>query len=79
MSKTIRPTVDHFRRAGWIPKSNEVYKEWMGDITRRIRHPLYLTQVPLLPPLLEFKKFIETHATVYEEFVRMFEGVTEAV
>jgi len=76
--KTLRPSAEAFRRAGWLPASNKVYKEWMDDLTKRIRHMPLNAAEALLPPVLEFKNFIETDATVYQEFIRMFEGVTEA-
>ena len=33
----------------------------------------------LLPPIQDFKNFIEINPTVYQEFIRMFEDMTEEV
>ena len=79
MFKTLRPSVEAFKKAGWHPVSNEAYKEWMKDLTDRVCHPTYTSRVPLLPSIQAFKDFIETNPTVYQEFIRMFEGVTEPV
>ena len=77
--KTLRPSAEAFRRAGWLPASNKVYKEWMDELTKRIRLVPFGAAEALLPPVQQFKDYIETDATVYQEFIRMFEGVTEAV
>ncbi|KAJ6602679.1 phosphatidylserine decarboxylase-domain-containing protein [Mycena vulgaris] len=77
MSTTLRPSVEDFRKAGWLPATNEIYNEWMKDLTDRIAPHGIAYHVRLLPPIQEFKEFIETNPTVYQEFVRMFEGITE--
>lgn len=79
MPKTLRPSAKAFKNAGWLPVSKAVYDEWMRELTSRIRDPRYRAETALLPPVQAFKEFIETVPTVYEEFVRMFEGITEAV
>ncbi|KZP26285.1 hypothetical protein FIBSPDRAFT_949465 [Athelia psychrophila] len=77
MPTTIRPSVAAFRQFGWLPANKEVYEEFMGDLTKRVRYH-GADQVELLPPIKDFKEFIETNATVYGEFVRMFQGITES-
>ena len=79
MSPTLRPSAEAFRKAGWLPASSEVYNEFMKDLTERTCNATYSSQVALLPPLKDFKIFIETNATVYQEFIRMFEAITESV
>jgi len=78
MPATLRPSAKAFKNAGWLPASKAVYDKWMKDLTDRIRAPGYRAETALLPPVQAFKEFIETVPTVYEEFIRMFEGVTEA-
>jgi phosphatidylserine decarboxylase len=78
MSKTLRPSAEAFRKAGWLPASDEVYKEFMKDLTARTCNQTYATQVELLQPIKDFKALIENDATVYQEFIRMFEGVDES-
>ncbi|KZP09902.1 hypothetical protein FIBSPDRAFT_938295 [Athelia psychrophila] len=78
MPKTIRPSVAAFRNFGWLPANKEVYDAFMKDLTGRVCNRTYADQVGLLPPIQEFKEFIETDAMVYEEFVRMFQGITES-
>jgi len=77
MSKTLRPLPEHFRKAGWHHASNKVYKEWMKEMSVKAHRAMKSDDVTLLPPIQDFKDFIETNPTVYEEFIRMFEGMTE--
>ena len=78
MAPTIRPSVKAFRNFGWLPANKKVYDEFMNDLTERVCKRTFADS-ELLPPIVDFKRFIETHATVYEEFVRMFQGITESV
>ncbi|KAF7965564.1 hypothetical protein HWV62_42858 [Athelia sp. TMB] len=77
MAPTIRPSVKAFRNFGWLPANQKVYDEFMNDLTERVCKRTFADS-ELLPPIVDFKRFIETHATVYEEFVRMFQGITES-
>jgi len=77
MSKTLRPLPEHFRKAGWHYANSKVYKEWMQERSVKARRAMESRDVTLLPPIQDFKDFIETNPTVYEEFIRMFEGATE--
>ncbi|ESK90803.1 phosphatidylserine decarboxylase [Moniliophthora roreri MCA 2997] len=86
---SIRPPVDAFRRAGWLPASQQVYNDYMKKLKHEITGPakkipgpgtLYDTvrSAPeLIEPIKEFKDFIETNAVVYTDVVRMFDGITE--
>lgn len=79
MSTTLRPSAESFRKAGWLPASDAVFQDFMKDLTDRTCNSTYSTQVDLLPCIKDFKSFIETNPTVYQEFVRMFEGMKESV
>jgi phosphatidylserine decarboxylase len=76
MAPTIRPSVAAFQRFGWLPASKEVYDEFMTDLSTRACNRTF--DATLLPSIQNFKEFIENDATVYQEFVRMFEGVDES-
>ncbi|ORY07698.1 hypothetical protein K493DRAFT_201776 [Basidiobolus meristosporus CBS 931.73] len=86
---TLRPSIEDFRRFGWLPASKKDYDDWMSDLHKRI-HPEakrmpgpgtpYTTapdMPPLLEPIQEFKAFIEGDAVVFTDIVRMFDGMTE--
>ena len=73
-----RPSAQAFRNAGWIPASNRVYREWMADLCKKVIVPISAAAPTLIPSVQDFKDFIETDATVYTEFIRMFEGATES-
>jgi hypothetical protein len=92
---TIRPSMEDFRRFGWLPASKKAYDDWMNDLHQRL-HPeakkmpgpgqTYSSvptgapePPPLLEPIQEFKTFIETNAVVYTDIVRMFDGMKEFV
>jgi hypothetical protein len=91
---TIRPSIEHFRRFGWLPANKKAYDDWMNDLHQRL-HPeakkmpgpgrIYSSvpkddpqPPPLLEPIQEFKTFIETNAVVFTDIVRMFDGMTES-
>ncbi|KAG8702915.1 hypothetical protein FRC09_004465 [Ceratobasidium sp. 395] len=81
--KSLRPSIDDFRRFGWLPKDPETYNKWMGklvqDITPTAQRMYSGIDVPeLLEPVREFKEAIETNAVIYTDIVRMFDGMTEA-
>ncbi|KIJ46555.1 hypothetical protein M422DRAFT_249703, partial [Sphaerobolus stellatus SS14] len=78
MTKTLRPSAHSFRKSGWLPASREHYDRYMKSLSHKARSPVYTAETPLLPPIQDFKTFIETNPTVYTEFIRMFEGVTES-
>jgi len=90
MTKTLRPSIDDFRRMGWLPISQEVYDKWMNDLNDKIVPAAKRMPGPgttygdakdapdLLAPIQDFKDFIETNAVVYTDIVRMFEGMTES-
>ncbi|THU80422.1 phosphatidylserine decarboxylase-like protein [Dendrothele bispora CBS 962.96] len=77
-AKTLRPSPQAFRNAGWLPKSQAAYDKYMGDLCHRIQRTVYSTADAFLPPVQEFKNFIEREPTVYGEFTRMFDKVTES-
>lgn len=79
MVKTLRPSPEAFRRFGWHPASQKVYDDFMNDLASQIHTVYKSTEARLLPAIQEFKDFIDSQPTVYQEFVRMFEGVTESV
>jgi len=82
MSTTYRPPLEAFRRAGWLPVSQEAYDTWMTDLSIKISHAARSRggkATGLLQPIQDLKTFIETNPTVYQEFLRMFDGVTESV
>jgi hypothetical protein len=63
---------DHFRKAGWLPISQEVLDKWLKETLStvvRIREPL-------LPVIQEFKVFIENNGKMYMGFHEMFEGAS---
>lgn len=64
---------------GWLPVSDAVYNEFIGDLTGRASNEKYSTQVGLIQPIQEFKAFIESDPVVYQEFITMFEGIEESV
>ncbi|THV00224.1 hypothetical protein K435DRAFT_751390 [Dendrothele bispora CBS 962.96] len=74
--KTLRPSPEAFRNAGWLPKSKDAYDKYMSNLCTRIRSGVYNTADALLPPVQEFKNFIESEPTVYGEFIRMFDDLT---
>uniref|UniRef100_A0A0W0FNV2 L-tryptophan decarboxylase PsiD-like domain-containing protein n=1 Tax=Moniliophthora roreri TaxID=221103 RepID=A0A0W0FNV2_MONRR len=86
---SMRPSADAFRRAGWLPLSQEVYDDYMKKLEKEITGPAKRMPGPgtlydavrsapeLLEPVKEFKDFIETNAVVYTDVVRMFDGITE--
>ncbi|THV00222.1 hypothetical protein K435DRAFT_854953 [Dendrothele bispora CBS 962.96] len=76
--KTLRPSPQAFRNAGWLPKSQDVYEKYMAKLCNKIQTSVYGTADALLPPVQEFKTFIESEPTVYGEFIRMFDDVTES-
>lgn len=75
--KTLRPSAATFRKFGWLPANNVVFLDFMKDLVARTCNKTYSTQVELLPAIKDFKKFIEDDPTVFQEFVRMFEGLDE--
>ncbi|KAK7051342.1 hypothetical protein VNI00_004842 [Paramarasmius palmivorus] len=74
---TLRPSAEHFRRAGWLPVSQQPYDQYIDGMRRKII-PLATAggEPDLLVSVKAFKDFIESDATVYLEFVRMFEGIS---
>ncbi|KAJ3865467.1 phosphatidylserine decarboxylase-domain-containing protein [Lentinula novae-zelandiae] len=67
-----------FRNPGWLPKSQEIYHRYVTRLYRKSQNRFDLGKADdkvLLPPVREFKNFIETEPTVYGEFIRMFDGV----
>jgi len=82
MSTTYRPSLEAFRRAGWLPVNQEAYDTWMHDLSTKISNAARSRGGEargLLQPVQDLKTFIETNPTVYQEFLRMFDGVTESV
>jgi len=78
-TKTLRPSPQSFRNAGWLPKSKDAYDQYMKNLSDRISSGVYRSADALLPPVRAFKNFIENDPTVYGEFIRMFDNVTESV
>lgn len=64
---------------GWLPASDAVFNEFMGDLTDRTCNEKYSSQVTLMQPIQDFKAFIESDPVVYQEFITMFEGIEESV
>jgi len=79
MPTTLRASPQSFRDAGWLPKSKAAYDLYMKNLSNKIQSGIYNTEANLLPPVREFKNFIESEPTVYGEFIRMFDKVTESV
>ncbi|ESK90804.1 phosphatidylserine decarboxylase [Moniliophthora roreri MCA 2997] len=85
----LRPSAEAFRRAGWLPLSQEVYDDYMKKLEKEIAGPAERMPGPgtpydsvenapeLIEPVKEFKEFIETNAVVYTDVVRMFDKMTE--
>ncbi|PPQ83218.1 Tryptophan decarboxylase (PsiD) [Psilocybe cyanescens] len=63
---------------GWLPASDAVFNEFMGDLTDRTCNEKYSSQVTLMQPIQDFKAFIESDPVVYQEFITMFEGIEES-
>ncbi|KAG9126316.1 hypothetical protein FRC07_003915 [Ceratobasidium sp. 392] len=86
--KTLRPSIDDFRRFGWLPKDQQTYDDWMNKLVHHVESktrgtpaatPYSGVDLPdLLEPIQEFKKAIETNAVIFTDIVRMFEGMTES-
>jgi len=77
-ARSLRPGAESFRRAGWLPKSQEAADKFFADLKSKTRGGFYSNdQVQLLHPVQEFKNFIENNPTVYCEFIRMFENIPE--
>ncbi|KAL0575468.1 hypothetical protein V5O48_006503 [Marasmius crinis-equi] len=75
-AKTLRPGAQSFRNSGWLPKSKEAFDKFLLDLTKTILTPIYSRGIPtLLPPVQEFKDFIENDPTVFLEFNRMFDKI----
>ncbi|ESK90805.1 phosphatidylserine decarboxylase [Moniliophthora roreri MCA 2997] len=85
----LRPSAEAFRRAGWLPLSQEVYDNYMKELAKQMISPAKKMPGPgtlydsvgtapeLIEPIKEFKDFIETNAVVYTDVVRMFDKITE--
>ncbi|EEB97399.1 hypothetical protein MPER_03292, partial [Moniliophthora perniciosa FA553] len=86
---TMRPPVEAFRRAGWLPVSQQVYNDYLQKLKQEVTGPAKKMPGPgtvydgvddapdLIEPIKEFKDFIETNAVVYTDVVRMFDKITE--
>ena len=75
-SRTLRPSRKSFQNAGWLPQSEEAFRDFMHDLSKRVKNRRQLIRDgddELLPAVQEFKDFIESEPTVYGEFIRMFE------
>ncbi|KAF5340113.1 hypothetical protein D9758_013137 [Tetrapyrgos nigripes] len=77
-AKTLRPGAQSFRNSGWLPRSKEAFDKFLLDLIKTIELPIYTTDSPtLLPPVQEFKDFIENDPTVFLEFNRMFDNIPD--
>ena len=75
-SRTLRPSRESFQNAGWLPKSQEAFHNYMDKLSKKVEKRRKLIRDgddALLQPVQEFKNFIEREPTVYGEFIRMFE------
>ncbi|KAJ7712930.1 Phophatidylserine decarboxylase-domain-containing protein [Mycena olivaceomarginata] len=63
---------DHFRRAGWLPASDEHLHKWMKAAVDEVAVGKRKNGT-LLPVVQDFVDFIETNAEMYMGFHRMFE------
>ncbi|KAF9264631.1 hypothetical protein L218DRAFT_998583 [Marasmius fiardii PR-910] len=79
IAKILRPSARSFRDSGWLPKSKAHYEKYVAKLHQTIlTSPTYTsTESQLLPPVQEFKDFIESNPTVYLEFNRMFDDIPE--
>lgn len=78
MSNIVRPSAASFRRAGWIAANKKSLLGYINSLlTTFTRHRDAGEE--LLPPVREFKEFIEKDPVVFTDFVRMFERATESV
>jgi hypothetical protein len=75
----LRPSHRSFQRSGWLPKSQDAYDRYMKKLHSKVHSDIYMNVDALLPAVKEFKDFVESDPTVYGEFIRMFDSVTEAV
>ncbi|KAJ7094356.1 Phophatidylserine decarboxylase-domain-containing protein [Mycena epipterygia] len=64
--------LDHYRRTGWMPPSDEALEEWVGGMAAKVTHPTHRDSFPVLPEIQDLKKFIESDAQVYIGFNQMF-------
>ncbi|EEB91418.1 hypothetical protein MPER_10222, partial [Moniliophthora perniciosa FA553] len=81
--------VEAFRRAGWLPVSQQAYNDYLRKLEKEVAGPAKKMPGPGMPyssgdgapdliePIKEFKDFIETNAVVYTDVVRMFDKITE--
>lgn len=76
--KTLRPSFDAFKRAGWYPASTEIYKAYMQHLDKQTHGSMKLGDDGLLPSVRNFKNFVDDTPTVYQEFVRMFQGIAKS-
>ncbi|EAU85233.1 phosphatidylserine decarboxylase [Coprinopsis cinerea okayama7 len=76
MSQYSRRLDARFRKAGWLPASPAVLKEWLLNIIEdtTVRAPRALA-----PVIQEFKELIENDGEMYMGFNRMFENATGPV
>lgn len=75
-SRTLRPSRESFQNSGWLPKSQEAFHDYIDKLSKKVEKRRKLFRggdAALLPPVQEFKNFIESEPTVYGEFIRMFE------
>lgn len=75
MVKTLRPSVEAFKRAGWYPSSQKIYDTYIKELSAGIFKSMKEGDEELLPSIREFKTFIHRNATVLQEFIRMFEDI----
>lgn len=76
MVKTLRPSVEAFKRAGWYPASQKIYDTYINELSAGIYKTMKEGDDELLPSIKAFKKFIHGNPTVLQEFIRMFEGIS---
>ncbi|KAJ7503748.1 phosphatidylserine decarboxylase [Mycena galericulata] len=72
MTEHSEKLVEHFRRAGWLPISDEALEEWTGDMAAKVTHPDHLKTFPVLPEIQEFKALIDSDSQLYMGLHQMF-------
>ncbi|KAF4580446.1 hypothetical protein EYR40_003162 [Pleurotus pulmonarius] len=87
--RSLRPSIEAFRRFGWIPQP-DAYEKWMQDLKSKILPVVSKMPAPgvpygskkdapeLLAPIQEFKEFIEGNAVVYTDMLRMFKDMDQS-
>lgn len=72
MSHHSEKLVAHYRRAGWLPVSDEALEQWVGGVAAKVTDHKHRDTFPVLPEIQELKKFIESDTQMYMGFNQMF-------